>query len=259
MVVTQGQLLSGLCIVSSRLYFKHYKEFKVIRKSGARDLVRWMMYFSIFTDVLDRLRLLTSASPFSLCDDYLSWIPFYFIMKVIVIIYGSVSLRRASHAIFGKKSDAQQINELDQEKWMKNWVKNYVKWIIFWIIYAIFLSVEWLLEEGNLLESDEWGYISSMALFSTKLWVKISKRLLLLCSGLFTSMLFSKILKPFANDHQMEINDKLDGFEEYVVSSWLFQQMSRKFHWYLKRWKEVKAATKDVRAQVKEAREKKDT
>merc|ERR1712004_721610 len=78
-------LASTFLIITTRLYFKHATEFTSIRKSNARNITRWMMYFTILTDVLDQLRMLTTVSPYYLLDYFFSWIPFYFDFKLFII------------------------------------------------------------------------------------------------------------------------------------------------------------------------------
>ena len=80
-----------------------------------------MMYFTILTDVLDQLRMLTTVSPYYLLDYFFSWIPFYHDLKLFIILYSSIKLEK----IFKKPTSN---TEIDINKWTDKWIKNYVKW-----------------------------------------------------------------------------------------------------------------------------------
>ena len=76
-----------------------------------------MMYLSLIFDVLDRLRLLTKASPFYLFDYWLDFLPFYYDIKLLIILYGS----RKYDKWFGnpnKKEDKRAVmSEEEVEEW----------------------------------------------------------------------------------------------------------------------------------------------
>ena len=236
-------ITSTFLIVTTRLYFKHASEFTSIRKNAdARQIIRWMMYFTIFTDILDQLRMMTSVSPYYFLD-YLfsSWLPFYYDLKLFCILYSSVKLDK----LFNKpKSDT----EIDLKKWQEKWVKNYVKWMIFWILYGVFHVVDLMVE---LDDDDDSGFLYQMVFYAISVVVFFSKQILKLCSGFFTTILFKYLVKPFIGKHEDKIDLFLENFEVRVQESEIFKRLQRIFHWYIKRWKEVKVIAKDVKKNLK--------
>jgi len=235
-------LASTFLIIATRLYFKHAQEFTAIRKSNARQLTRWMMYFTMLTDTLDQLRMLTTASPYYFLDHLFSWVPFYYDLKLFGILYSSVKLEK----LF-KKPDTDS-TEIDVEKWQSRWIKNYVKWVIFWILYGVFHLVDMMVQ---LPEDDDSGLGYVTFLYGVSVFIFFSKQILKLCSGLFTTILFKFLVKPFVGKNEDKIGCALNGFESRVQESVIFKFLQRVFHWYIKRWKEVKVIAKDVKQTMK--------
>lgn len=238
-------LFSTFLIIVTRLYFKHAQEFTSIRKSNARQITRWMMYFTMLTDTMDQLRMLTTASPYYFLDYLFSWVPFYYDFKLFAILYSSVKLNK----LFKKpKTDS---TEIDLEKWQNRWIKNYVKWVIFWILYGIFHLVDLMVQ---LPEDDDSGLGYVTFLYGVSVFIFFSKQILKLCSGLFTTVLFKYLVKPFVGKNEEKIDDVLNGFENRIQQSVIFQFLQRIFHLYIKRWKNVKGIAKDMKQTLKKSK-----
>ena len=247
-----GPISSPLLIIASRLYYAHYINFTRIRKSNTREVVRWMMSLSMVFDVLGKLRYLTSVSPFYVIDcAFRSWLPFYFDIKVLIILWSTRKFNR----VFGRDKDEKRLQMTDEEvkQWMDDWVKGYVKWAIFWALYLVLKLTEICLqaqvgEEESATEIFAWYVLP--VYYSLKFGIWFSKHILKIFSGILGSVVFKKIMKPFMNNNEEAVNSKLDRFEEVVCASWIYNFLSGKLRWYLKRWKEAKVVYKDLKADL---------
>ena len=168
-------------------------------------------------------------------DYFFSWIPFYFDFKLFVILYSSIKLDK----LFKKPTDT----ELDVQKWTDKWIKNYCKWAIFWLLYAVFHVIELLVE----VDEDDF----QLLYYAAAIFVFISKCILKLTSGLFTSALFKFVVKPAIGRHEEKLSGLVDSFEDRVHESQIFMLLQRAFHWYIKRWKQAKLMAKEVKSSLK--------
>lgn len=100
-----GSLLSRLIIISTGLLYPAYSSFKTIRSANVKHYVRWMMYWTVFA-------MFTAVE--YVADVFISWLPFYYEIKVIMVIWlmssytkgASIIYRKVLHPLLSKKEMA---------------------------------------------------------------------------------------------------------------------------------------------------------
>lgn len=100
-----GSLLSRLIMISVGLLYPAYSSFKTIRSANVKHYVRWMMYWTVFA-------LFTAVE--YVADIFISWLPFYYEVKVIMVIWlmssytkgASIIYRKVLHPLLSKKETA---------------------------------------------------------------------------------------------------------------------------------------------------------
>jgi len=73
-----SQLLSRVIALGLGTLYPAYASYKAIRTKNVKEYVKWMMYWVVFA-------LFTSAETFT--DFFLSWFPFYYEIKIVLLIY----------------------------------------------------------------------------------------------------------------------------------------------------------------------------
>ncbi|XP_065367500.1 receptor expression-enhancing protein 1-like [Calliphora vicina] len=71
-------LFSRVCILTCGTLYPGYISFKTVRAKIVEDYVKWMMYWIVFA-------IFTTAESFT--DIFLTWFPFYYEFKVILILW----------------------------------------------------------------------------------------------------------------------------------------------------------------------------
>lgn len=100
-----GSLLSRLIVISVGLLYPAYSSFKTIRSANVKHYVRWMMYWTVFA-------LFTAVE--YVADVFISWLPFYYEIKVILVVWlmssytkgASIIYRKVLHPLLSKKETA---------------------------------------------------------------------------------------------------------------------------------------------------------
>lgn len=88
-----GPLLTRLIIISVGLLYPAYSSYKTIRSANVKHYVRWMMYWTVFA-------LFTSAE--YVADIFISWLPFYYEMKVVLVVWLMSSYTKGASIIYRK-------------------------------------------------------------------------------------------------------------------------------------------------------------
>lgn len=117
-----GSLLSRVIIIGAGLLYPAYSSFKTIRSANVKHYVRWMMYWTVFA--------LFSAAEW-VADFWISWLPFYYEIKVLLVIWlmssytkgASVIYRRILHPLLSRR-------ELEIDEWIDTRQKQSVNAVI---------------------------------------------------------------------------------------------------------------------------------
>jgi len=88
-----SQLLSRVISLGLGTLYPAYASYKAIRTKNVKEYVKWMMYWVIFA-------LFTSAETFT--DFFLSWFPFYYEIKIILLIYLLSPATKGSSLLYRK-------------------------------------------------------------------------------------------------------------------------------------------------------------
>ena len=93
LVVMLGSLLSRVLIIIFGFLYPAYSSFKTIRAANVKQYVRWMMYWVVFA--------LFTASEY-VTDVFISWLPFYYEVKVLFVIWLSSTYTRGASVVYRK-------------------------------------------------------------------------------------------------------------------------------------------------------------
>lgn len=88
-----GSLLSRIIIIIGGYLYPAYSSFKTIRAANVKQYVRWMMYWTVFA-IFTAIEHVT--------DIFISWLPFYYEIKVLFVIWLSSTYTRGSSVIYRK-------------------------------------------------------------------------------------------------------------------------------------------------------------
>jgi len=88
-----GSLLSRVIIIIGGYLYPAYSSFKTIRAANVKQYVRWMMYWTVFA-IFTAIEHVT--------DIFISWLPFYYEIKVLFVIWLSSTYTRGSSVIYRK-------------------------------------------------------------------------------------------------------------------------------------------------------------
>ena len=116
-----GTLLSRVLIITFGFLYPAYSSFKTIRSANVKQYVRWMMYwvvFALFTaseyfcgldeKKIDKEFLIFFSKIFPLphfpqvADVFISWLPFYYEIKVLFVIWLSSTYTRGASIVYRK-------------------------------------------------------------------------------------------------------------------------------------------------------------
>ncbi|XP_032806642.1 receptor expression-enhancing protein 1-like [Petromyzon marinus] len=101
-------LISRLVVLMFGILYPAYSSYKAVRTKNVREYVRWMMYWIVFA-------LFTTFETFT--DLLLSWIPFYYELKIALVVWllspytkgSSVLYRKFVHPMLSSRE--QEIDE----------------------------------------------------------------------------------------------------------------------------------------------------
>ncbi|XP_078486358.1 receptor expression-enhancing protein 2-like [Ciona intestinalis] len=88
-----GAVVSRLVIVSGGLLYPAYSSYKAVKGANVRQYVRWIMYWVVFA-------LFTAIETFT--DVFLSWLPFYYELKMIFVLWLATPYTKGSTYIYRK-------------------------------------------------------------------------------------------------------------------------------------------------------------
>lgn len=84
-------LFSRICILTCGTLYPGYMSFKSVRAKIINDYVKWMMYWIVFA-------IFTAAESFM--DIFLTWFPFYYEFKVVLILWLLPTMGNGSSFIY---------------------------------------------------------------------------------------------------------------------------------------------------------------
>jgi len=88
-----GQVVSRLAIIGAGLVYPAYNSYKAIKAADVRQYVRWIMYWVVFA-VFSTLESFT--------DIFISWLPFYYELKVGFILWLALPYTKGSTYLYRK-------------------------------------------------------------------------------------------------------------------------------------------------------------
>jgi len=88
-----GQVVSRLLIIGSGLVYPAYNSYKAIKAADVRQYVRWIMYWVVFA-VFSTLE--------SFADVFISWLPFYYELKVGFVLWLALPFTKGSTYLYRK-------------------------------------------------------------------------------------------------------------------------------------------------------------
>ncbi|CAK8698677.1 unnamed protein product [Clavelina lepadiformis] len=88
-----GAVVSRFAIVASGLLYPAYSSYKAVKGANARQYVRWIMYWVVFA-------LFTAVETFT--DVFLSWMPFYYELKIIIVFWLVLPYTKGSSYLYRK-------------------------------------------------------------------------------------------------------------------------------------------------------------
>lgn len=103
-----SSILSRLVILLFGTLYPAYASYKAVRTKNVREYVKWMMYWIVFA-------LFTCVETFT--DVFLSWFPFYYEIKIILVIWLLSPATKGSSILYRKfvhptlSSREQEIDE----------------------------------------------------------------------------------------------------------------------------------------------------
>jgi len=97
-----SSIISRLVILVFGTLYPAYASYKAVRTKNVKEYVKWMMYWIVFA-------LFTCAETFT--DVFLSWFPFYYEIKIILVIWllspatkgSSILYRKFVHPMLSKR------------------------------------------------------------------------------------------------------------------------------------------------------------
>uniref|UniRef100_A0A1Y1L4M4 Receptor expression-enhancing protein n=1 Tax=Photinus pyralis TaxID=7054 RepID=A0A1Y1L4M4_PHOPY len=97
-----SSIISRLVILICGTLYPAYASYKAVRTKNVKEYVKWMMYWIVFA-------LFTCAETFT--DVFLSWFPFYYEIKIILVIWllspatkgSSILYRKFVHPMLSKR------------------------------------------------------------------------------------------------------------------------------------------------------------
>lgn len=103
-----SSIISRLVILLFGTLYPAYASYKAVKTKNVKEYVKWMMYWIVFA-------LFTCAETFT--DVFLSWFPFYYEIKIILVIWllspatkgSSILYRKFVHPMLSKRE-----NEIDE-------------------------------------------------------------------------------------------------------------------------------------------------
>jgi len=103
-----SSIISRLVILVFGTLYPAYASYKAVRTKNVKEYVKWMMYWIVFA-------LFTCAETFT--DVFLSWFPFYYEIKIILVIWllspatkgSSILYRKFVHPMLSRRE-----NEIDE-------------------------------------------------------------------------------------------------------------------------------------------------
>lgn len=101
-------ILSRLVILVFGTLYPAYSSYKAVRTKNVKEYVKWMMYWIVFA-------LFTCAETFT--DVFLSWFPFYYEIKIILVVWLLSPATKGSSILYRKfvhptlSSREQEIDE----------------------------------------------------------------------------------------------------------------------------------------------------
>ncbi|XP_037820922.1 receptor expression-enhancing protein 1-like [Lucilia sericata] len=84
-------LFSRICVLTCGTLYPGYISFKTVRAKIVEDYVKWMMYWIVFA-------IFTTAENFT--DIFLTWFPFYYEIKVVLILWLLPTMGNGSSFIY---------------------------------------------------------------------------------------------------------------------------------------------------------------
>lgn len=88
-----GQVVSRLLIIGSGLVYPAYNSYKAVKAADVRQYVRWIMYWVVFA-VFSTLE--------SFGDIFISWLPFYYELKVGFVLWLALPYTKGSTYLYRK-------------------------------------------------------------------------------------------------------------------------------------------------------------
>uniref|UniRef100_A0A0A1WJV6 Receptor expression-enhancing protein n=1 Tax=Zeugodacus cucurbitae TaxID=28588 RepID=A0A0A1WJV6_ZEUCU len=86
-------LLSRLIILSFGTLYPAYASYKAVRTKNVKEYVKWMMYWIVYA-------FFTCIETFT--DIFLSWFPFYYEVKVIIVLWLLSPATKGSSTLYRK-------------------------------------------------------------------------------------------------------------------------------------------------------------
>lgn len=86
-------VVSGLIVLVFGTLYPAYCSYKAVKSKNVREYVKWMMYWIVFA-------LFTSAETFA--DIFISWVPFYYEVKVVFVIWLLSPYTQGSSVLYRK-------------------------------------------------------------------------------------------------------------------------------------------------------------
>ncbi|KAK7111077.1 receptor expression-enhancing protein 1-like isoform X2 [Littorina saxatilis] len=86
-------IISRIVILLFGTLYPAYASYKAVRTKNVKEYVKWMMYWIIFA-------LFTAVETFS--DVFLSWVPFYYEVKIIFVLWMLSPMTKGSSFLFKK-------------------------------------------------------------------------------------------------------------------------------------------------------------
>jgi len=102
-----SSLVSSLIVLVFGTLYPAYCSYKAVKSKNVREYVKWMMYWIVFA-------LFTSAETFA--DIFISWVPFYYEVKVVFVIWLLSPYTQGSSVLYRKfihPALARRENEID--------------------------------------------------------------------------------------------------------------------------------------------------
>lgn len=88
-----SSLVSSLTVLVFGTLYPAYCSYKAVKSKNVREYVKWMMYWIVFA-------LFTSAETFA--DIFISWVPFYYEVKVVFVIWLLSPYTQGSSVLYRK-------------------------------------------------------------------------------------------------------------------------------------------------------------